>query len=227
MPQINNPGSTTVNVTTVRSPSQGGPLLHPHQRELLEHLLAAYRRDHSDFNVMADTGAVGSGVIVHHEAMGGGTSIQRGDLVALERAGMIDVATDQRGGISRFAPTAFASMSMHPDDYFDLSDEAWAIARDTLRNRPERVRDVQIILRRICEDTENPSSIRATAQAADLLLDQVEKFIDTGNPGDEPLARASTASLRALALTILRFGGPEVLGAAVEAFREVRDLFES
>jgi len=82
------------------------------------------------------------------------------------------------------------------------------------------------MLRRICDDPASPESIRETAQAADLLLGPIERYLDREDPDDEPLARASTDSLRALALTILRFGGPEILESAVEAFREVLGLFE-
>ena len=226
MPLINNPGSTTVKVSSYVSPTPDGPLLHPHQEIQVADIVAAYRQDRAEFFVVR--GMRASPASIEHPTYVGRAEIYDGDLVALERAGMIDpVSTNGRGEVMSFSPTALASAFVHPADYLNLSDEAWVVSKDTLRNRPERIRDVQVILRRICEDTENPSSIRATAQAADLLLDQVEKFIDTGNPGDEPLARASTASLRALALTILRFGGPEVLGSAVEAFREVLELLDA
>ena len=167
-----------------------------------------------------------SGVGIKHPKYAGREEIHDGDLVALERAGMIDVvSTNDRGTVARFSPTALASAFVHPADYLNLSDEAWIISKDTLRNRPERIRDVQGILRRICDDPEHPDTIRDTAGAASTLLGHVERYLDTGSPGDEALARASTASLRALALTMLRFGGPEILELAVQAFRELLALF--
>ncbi len=216
MPSINNPA-------TVTPPTSRGPRLHPHQQELLAKIVAAYQEDHRDFEVR------GSGrITIKHPGLNGITRVQHGDIVALQREHMIDVVRANDDGTTReFAPTALASAFVHPDDYVDLSHEAWAISKDTLRNRPERIRDVQRILRGICDDSEHPDAIRDTARAADLLLGQVERYLDTGNPADEPLARASTASLRVLALTILRIGGPEVLGAAVEAFREVLELLDA
>ena len=215
MPLINNPGNLNARETA----------LFPHQRALIRDLLAAYQQDRREFFVLRGMG--GSGLGFHHPKYEGHIEVQDGDLVALERAGMIDVIkTSDRGSIDRFSPTAFAASLVHPDDYLDLSDEAWAISKDTLRNRRERVRDVQRMLRGICDDPDSLEPIRETAQAADLLLGHIERYLDPGNPADEPLARVSTASLRALALTILRFGGIEVLGAAVEAFRELLDLLE-
>ena len=204
--------------------SGGRPALFPHQQALLSNILALYQRDHSEFHVFRTFGP--NGTIIRHLGIDETVPAQDGDIVALERAGVIDVVSTDESGISSFAPNALASAFVHPDDYVDLSDEAWAIAKDTLRNRPARIRDVQRLLRGICDDSDAPDTIRDTARAADLLLGHVERYLDPGNPADEPLARASTASLRALAVTILRIGGPEVLGAAVEAFRELLDLFE-
>ena len=213
MPLINNPSTVTM------LPS-GGPLLDSVQLALLQGILAAYARDRSQFYVARTMG----GTTITHSAFDEERPCEYADVVALERTGTINVVSRGRGGdgISAFAPTALAAALAHPDDYVDLSDEAWAIARDTLRNRPERVRDVQRMLRGICDDVDAPDTIKDTAQAADLLLGHVERYLDPGNPADEPLARASTASLRALAVTIMRVGGPplamKIAEAVLEAF---------
>ena len=96
---------------------------------------------------------------------------------------------------------------MHPDDYLNLSNEAWVVAKDTFRNHPERIRDVQNVLRRISDDPASPAAIKDTAQAAHLLLGHVERYIEgEGNPADEPDAMTAAATLRALALMVLRQG---------------------
>ena len=118
----------------------------------------------------------------------------------------------------------YAGQGTPPTWNADLSDEAWAIAKDTLRNEPERIRDVQRILRQIVDNPDAQEGIKDTAHAADLLLGQVEHYIVDDDPADEPLARASAAGLRALAATILRQTrayGP----LAVTLAREVMRLF--
>ena len=220
MPLINIPGSTTVKVSSFMTPTPDGRLLHPHQETQIADILAAYRQDRTEFFAIQGMGA--SGVGIKHPKYVGRAEIHEGDLVALERAGMIDVVgTNDRGTVTRFSPTALASAFVHPADYITLSDEAWTISKDTLRNRPERVRDVQGMFRGICDDPESPESIQETALAADLLLGHIERYLDTGDPGHEPLARASTASLHALALTIVRVGGPPLAMKIAEALVEV------
>lgn len=208
--------------------------LHPHQQALLAEIVAAYDQDHSEFRVwrsMSETSVLAS---VEHPAWASGQSqygdiqygdIQYGDIVALQRAGMIDaVHTSERGNIVRFAPTALASASVRPGDYLDLSDAAWAVAKNTLHNEPERIRDVQGILDGILDNPDASDDIKETASAARILLGQVERYVDSGNPADEPLARSSAAGLRALAATILRRAddyGP----LAIELAQKVAGLF--
>ncbi len=194
--------------------------LHPHQQALLAEIVAAYDQDHSEFRVHDRTR-------IRHKALEQSIRVHEGDLVALQRAGMIDVVTtDSADWVSAFAPTALSSMSVRPSDYLDLSDAAWAVAKDTLHNEPERIRDAQRILRRIADDADAPDGIRETARAADTLLGQVERYVDSGNLADEPLARSSAAGLRALAATILRQTG--AYGPlAIELAEKVAGLFDT
>ena len=215
MPSINNPG-------TAAMPSSRGPLLYPHQLALLTRIVAIYGQRHGQFSVSRELNRT----TIYDPAMLEGLPCDYADVIALKRAGMIDAVGMNRHGITSFAPTALASALEHPDDYLDLSDEAWAIAKDTLRNRPARIIEVQRILRGIDDDPDAPDTIRDTARAADLLLGHVERYLDTENPGDEPLARASTASLRALAITILRSGAPLAIERALELARQVLGTFD-
>ena len=143
-------------------------LLHPHQRHLVKLIVGAYERDHSSIYVSQTIG----GTTIFGSAFETEVECQYGDIVALERAGAIDVVSySDAGRISTLAPTPFASALTHPTDYVDLSDAAWTIARDTLHNQPERIRDVQRILRGICDAPDTPGPINETARAADLHLD--------------------------------------------------------
>lgn len=199
-----------------------GPSLYPHQQVLLADIVAAYEQDHRAFYVMRTLG----GTSIQHPAWTSGR-IQYVDFVALQRAGMIDaVDTDERGSITAFAPTALAAASVRPSDYLDLSDAAWAVAKGTLGNEPERIRDVQHILSRIDDDDESSEGIKEAARAARILLGQVERYIADGNPTYEPTARVSANSLRALAASILRQTG--AYGPlAIELAERVAGLFDT
>lgn len=87
-----------------------GPSLHPHQLAVLAELVAAHEQDHSEFRV-------DNGKRIRHKALGESIKVYEGDIVALRRAGMIDVveASDQ-GRILKFAITALATASVRPDD---------------------------------------------------------------------------------------------------------------
>ena len=208
-----------------------GPSLHPHQQALLAEIVAAYEQDRSAFRVwraLSETSVLAS---VEHPAWASGQSqygdIQYGDIVALQRAGMIDaVHTSERGNIVRFALTALAAASVRPSDYLDLSDAAWAVAKGTLHNEPERIRDARRILDGILDNPDASDDIKETASAARILLGQVERYVDSGNPADEPFARSSVAGLRALAAAILRQTG--AYGPlAIELAERVAGLFDT
>ena len=198
--------------------------LHPHQQILLAEIVAAYEQDHSEFYVWRTVSETSIQASVRHPAWESG-QIQYGDIVALQRAGMIDaVHTSERGNIVRFAPTALASAFVRPADYLDLSDAAWAVAKDTLHNDPGRIRDAQHILDGILDNPDASDDIKETASAARILLGQVERYVDSGNPADEPFARSSAAGLRALAAAILRQTG--AYGPlAIELAEKVARLF--
>ena len=87
-----------------------GPSLHPHQQAVLADLVAAYEQDHSEFRVY-------NGKRIRHKALDESIKVNEGDIVALQRAGVIDVvAASDRGRISKFAITALATASVRPAD---------------------------------------------------------------------------------------------------------------
>ena len=87
-----------------------GPSLHPHQLAVLAKLDVAYEQDHSEFRVY-------NGKRIRHKALDESIKVHEGDLVALRRAGMIDVVeASDRGRILKFAITALATASVRPAD---------------------------------------------------------------------------------------------------------------
>ena len=200
--------------------SVNGPLLFPRQRSLLTQFLTTYREHQGQFYVSRTLG----GTTVFHSFVREEAPCDYADVIALERVGMIDALNLNKNGISSFAPTALADALVYPDDYLNLSDEAWVFAKGTLRNRPERISDVRGILRRISDDPDSPAGIKDTAEAAHLLLGQVAQYIDTGDPSNEPDARTAAATLRALAIMILR-QSPVYGPLAIEMAEKVLDVF--
>lgn len=195
------------------------PSLHPHQQAVLAKIVAAYEQNHREFSVSS------GGTRISHRALDQVLRVRAGDIAAFQRAGMIDVvATNSQGEVSTFAPTAKASLSVDPFVFLCLTDEAWAVAKGTLGNEPERIRDVQHILSRIDDDDESSEGIKETARAARILLGQVERYVEDGKPTYEPTARVSADGLRALAASILRQGsahGPLAIALA----EKVREMF--
>ena len=213
MPLINNPA-------TAMSSAPGGPLLHPHQHTLLAAILETYREHHGHFYLSRTLG----GTTYFHSSAREQVPCEYADIIALEREGMIYAVGMNEHGITSFAPTALAAALVYPDDYLNLSDEAWSIARGTLRNSPERIRDVQGILRRLSDDPDSSAAIKDTAQAAHVLLGHVERYIDTGDPSDETDARTAAATLRTLAIMILR-QSPAYGPLAIEMATKVLEAF--